>query len=983
MAAAQRSLTLRIRLLFLVAMATAPAAALIVHGAWQHRDDALSSAHAGARQLARLAAKEHEKAIESGRAVLETLAQIPAVSQLRSRPACEALVSKVLAGHPSYANIGVIQADGRVFCSALPVPDHLNLADRPYFRRAMETHRFAVGDYQVGRIPGLPGLNLAQPLLDARGRSKAVIFLSINLSWLGDLAKTVQLPPGVVLTAVDSEGTILARLPAAPHLIGSKVPEADRLEQVASASANRPFEAPDLEGVVRLWVYAPIYSGETSALYTRVGTDRNAVLAPVRRGIFTALSILAAVAVATVVLAIWGARLFVMKPLRAISDAVRALGEGKPGARTGLAHGDDEFGRLARAFDEMAAGIEVREARLAQLTESLQRSVRALRTVSKGNRTLLHAQEEHELCSSMCRVAVEVGGYRLAWVGYAQHDDQKSIRPVAWCGADGEFVSGLRASWADHERGMGIAGSAIRTGQVSYARDIRSEARVAPWREEALRHELLSGIAFPLIVDGSVIGAYSIYAAEPDAFDQEETEILQENALDLAFGIAMLRLREKQRKADEQIRFLAFHDSLTHLPNRTRLVQRLESQIEQAGRSGTSLALAAFDVDRFSDVNEALGYDHGDRLLGEIGSRLTQTAPPQGIVCRLGEDEFGVLMPGMNTDAAIEAVRRMLQAFDSPFELAGLQIDVRASAGIATFPTHGASADLLISRATTACGLAKRSGNPYEVGPTEAPEATARRLALAGELRRGIETSQLALFVQPKIAIATRSLCGAEALARWTHAQYGPIAPAEFVQLAERTGLIRSLTYWVLQTAARHKAAWREAGLGLPIAVNISARNLRDPELVRHAEKTCAALGLEPGAIELEITESALMDDPARALKLLQGLRDIGFQLAIDDFGTGYSSLGYLERFPVNAIKIDRSFVANMLSTEGSALIVRSTVDLAHNLGLTVTAEGVESADILDRLRDLGCDVAQGYFIARPFPAEQMPPWHDQSAWTG
>lgn len=977
----QPALTLRVRLLFLIALSVAPAVGLILHNAWERRSDVLSSVHGNALQLARLAAKEHEKIIESGRTVLETLAQIPAVNRLRSRSDCEGLLSRVLDGHRSYSNLGVIRADGRVFCSALRVPEGVNLADRSYFRRAMETRSFSVGDYQIGRITGQPGLNLAYPLLDERRRSQGVIFVSINLSWLGELARAVQLPPDVVLTAVDSEGTILARVPPAPQVIGNKVPELARLHEVIRDSARRPFEAPDPDGVTRLWTYAPIHTGTTTSLYIRIGTDRDAALAPVRREFSAALLVLLFVATMTVVLAVWGARVFVIRPLQAISEAARALGEGKVGTRTGLAHGNDEFGRLARVFDDMAGGIESREARLTQLTESLRRSVRALRTVSKGNRSLLQAQEEHELCVSMCRVAVEVGGYRMAWVGYAEHDERKSIRPVAWYGVDDGFLAGLRASWADSEQGMGIAGTAIRTGQPSYTRDIRSDARVAPWREEALKRGFLSGIAFPLVVEGSVIGAYSIYAAEADAFDEEEVEILRENALDLAFGIAMLRLRDRQRQANERIRHLAFHDALTELPNRTQLVQNLEAQIEMARKDGCSFALAAFDVDRFSDVNEALGYDQGDQLLREIGRRLKEASAREATVCRLGEDEFGVLLPRMDAASATEAVERLLRALDAPFELAGLQLDIRTSAGIAVFPTHGATADLLISRATTACGLAKRTGNPYEVGPTEPPEATARRLALASDLRRAIERGHLTLFVQPKIAIAERRLCGAEVLARWTHEQYGPIGPGEFVVLAERTGLIRPLTYWVLETAARQMTAWRESGLDCPLAVNISARNLRDPQLVRHAEQTCRALELEPGAIELEITESALMDDPARALKLLQALRDIGFRLAIDDFGTGYSSLGYLEKFPVNVIKIDRAFVANMLSNESSALIVRSTIDLAHNLGLSVTAEGVESAEVLDRLGDLGCDSAQGYFIARPFPAEEMPHWRRTSTW--
>ena len=350
------------------------------------------------------------------------------------------------------------------------------------------------------------------------------------------------------------------------------------------------------------------------------------------------------------------------------------------------------------------------------------------------------------------------------------------------------------------------------------------------------------------------------------------------------------------------------------------------------------------------------------------------------LVARMRGDEFGILLEVSDADHAAEAARQVLEALGTPFVLSDLSLDVSAAVGIALFPLHGSETTRLIRDADVAMRQAKKSGKGYAFYTAKQDEGGLRRLALAGELRRALEEDELVLHYQPKIDMRTDQVCGAEALVRWIHPQQGLIPPDEFIPLAEHTGLIKPLTDWVVEAALRQSSIWRQSGLVLPVAVNLSARNLQDAELLGKMEQLLTAWTAEAGWLELEITESAVMEDPEGALEILRRLNNLGFTLFIDDFGTGYSSLSYLKKLPMNAVKIDKSFVIDMLASTDSATIVRATVVLAHDLGLKVVAEGVENQTTWDRLAALGCDVAQGYHISKPLPAEQFKAWLDERA---
>jgi diguanylate cyclase (GGDEF)-like protein/PAS domain S-box-containing protein len=433
---------------------------------------------------------------------------------------------------------------------------------------------------------------------------------------------------------------------------------------------------------------------------------------------------------------------------------------------------------------------------------------------------------------------------------------------------------------------------------------------------------------------------------------------------------------EALRLQAEVNEYQAMHDALTGLPNRSLFRDRIERAVLSAKRGDARVAVLMMDLDRFKEINDALGHFTGDALLREIAGRLRSVLRESDTVARLGGDEFGLLLPTKSAQVDVIAViERIREALDQPVVLQDLPLAIEASIGVALFPDDGENVDTLLQRADVAMYTAKRENSAYSFYDEAADDYDPSRLTLVAELRRAIEERELVLYYQPKAVLATGEVRSVEALLRWNHPQRGLVMPDDFIPVAQQTGLIKPLTLYVVDEALRQCAAWQEEGLTLSIAVNLSMRNLLDVEFPAHVERLLDRWGVDPGLLEFEITESTMIADPIRTKLILDRLSSMGIRLSIDDFGTGYSSLAYLKRLPVNEIKIDRSFVMNMGVNEDDAAIVRSTIDLGRNLELEVVAEGVETAEVWEQLSSLGCASAQGYYLSRPVPPEDLRAW--------
>ena len=480
------------------------------------------------------------------------------------------------------------------------------------------------------------------------------------------------------------------------------------------------------------------------------------------------------------------------------------------------------------------------------------------------------------------------------------------------------------------------------------------------------------GMAAPLRENGVIVGVLVVTDRLDDmsTFDRDDARLFETLAGHAGVALANAGLVERVRHAAQATEHMSLHDPLTGLPNRLHFQQRLERRLGDTG----SAAVMLMDVDRFKEVNDTLGHDVGDQLLQEVGRRLQRLHAGDTVVARLGGDEFAVLLGG--DDVHVEGmVARITRDISEPVRIGGVTLDVTASIGIAATPTDGSSAALLLRRAEVAMYDAKGGLSGVARYSPERDPYSSRRLSIIGDLARALGERTLELHYQPQANPATGQVTGVEALLRWRHPVWGYVSPDEFVPLAEHTGLIRPLTQYVVETAIRQCVAWRDAGTPVLMAVNISARNLLEPDLIDNVARMLVQAGLPAGLLKLEVTESAIVAEPERALVALDRLVALGLSVSLDDFGTGYSSLTRLRSLPVTEVKIDRSFVRDLVAGGEDQAIVRAVISLGHHLGLRVVAEGVEDEATWRALQDLDCDLVQGYYLARPMPAPELSVW--------
>ncbi len=443
----------------------------------------------------------------------------------------------------------------------------------------------------------------------------------------------------------------------------------------------------------------------------------------------------------------------------------------------------------------------------------------------------------------------------------------------------------------------------------------------------------------------------------------DEIEVLERN---------FNRLADAVESETAALEYQALHDPLTELPNRKLINNRLQQEILRSHRSNKPLVLIMSDLNHFKEINDTLGHHVGDIVLQQAATRLFRTFRKTDSVARLGGDEFGILLPETSLEQAKMLSKKTVEAFEIPFVVEGNSLSVGISMGLAESPIHGDDVNILVQRADVAMYVAKRGKLGFSVYDPDLDTHSIGRLALMSEFRAAIENQSLEVLYQPKVDVQTNEIIGAEALLRWNHPDRGCIEPEEFIPLAEQTGLIKPLTSWVLEKAVQQCIEWKKIWPNFNMSVNLSVHNLHDVALLDQVRRMIKEYDMQPSCLTLEVTEGDIMTDPIRAKEILEALSMMGVTISIDDFGTGYSSLSYLKQLPVEEIKIDKSFVMEMIDDENDAVIVKATIELAHNLGLKIVAEGVKDQETWDRLRLLNCDIAQGFFISRPITAQEF-----------
>ena len=757
----------------------------------------------------------------------------------------------------------------------------------------------------------------------------------------------------------------------------------------------------------------------------------------------------------------------------------------------------DEDGNIIGA-SKISRDITVRK----HAERDLANTPRALKTLSACSAALIHAVDEAELLDMLCRLIVEIGGYRMGWVGRAENDADRIVRPVAWFGAGTDYLSQVKITWADDEWGRGPTGTAIRFGVVQVNQNYFTNPAVAVWSPRAIEHGYQASIALPLRFAAGDLGALTIYAAESDAFDPAEVQLLNELADNVAYGIDSLRNRAERetladrirklslaveqspesvaitdldgcieyvneaflrntgytrdeligqnprilqsgktphethvglwralvagevwkgelynkrkdgseytelaiispirdaagvithyvgvkeditakKQAEERIHHLAYYDSLTDLPNRRLLIERLQAALAANTQGNRLGALFYIDLDNFKTINDTLGHNLGDELLKQVATRLRESVAPGDTLAGLGGDDFIVLVPDLGTDPlqakakARDFGHRIVACFHTPFSLDRTQCRASPSIGVAIFGHAQDTVEEILKQVDMAMYRAKDAGrNALRFFDAEMQAAVIAQATLEADLHAALNHDEFLLHYQIQVD-GTGKPIGAEALVRWQHPQRGLVAPGIFIGAAEKTGLIVPIGAWVLETACAQLAAWasRPEMWQLTLAVNVSARQFRRPDFVQQCLDIFARTGVDPNHLKLEPTESLLHEDVEDTVAKMSALREHGVRFALDDFGTGYSSLTYLRRLPLDQLKIDQSFVRDIPAEPNACVIARTIIALGQSLGLAVIAEGVETAAQRAFLQDNGCRQYQGYFFGRPVLAGEF-----------
>ncbi len=609
-------------------------------------------------------------------------------------------------------------------------------------------------------------------------------------------------------------------------------------------------------------------------------------------------------------------------------------------------------------------GEDITERALAE--EKIKRLNRMHAVLSGINTTIVRVQDRQELFLEACRIAVEAGQFKLAWIATLDREAAR-LTPVASHGLGVDYLQLMPLGLDEQDASSyGLAGRAIKERKAIVSDDMASDPRVL-LSAEAARRGLHSVAVFPLSAGEEIVGVLALYSGDVGFFDADEMKLLRELAGDISFALDHLA-------KGERLDYLAYYDTLTGLANPTLFRERLTQLLTIAAAEPSKLAVALLDIDHFRTINDSLGRQGGDELLKQVAARLGRESGNPGTVARFGPARFAIVFHDIEHESEVAHKLEELDrhCLGDAFLVDGNEIRIAGKSGIAVYPSDGIDAETLLQNAEFALRKAKASGEIRVFYTQEMTQIIAERITMENRLRLALEKEEFVLHYQPKVDLTTREIQGVEALLRWQSPDLGLVPPLKFISILEQTGMIVDVGAWVLRRAALDHKDWLRQNLVAPrVAVNVSAIQLRHRDFVDVVKRTLAEGAKEPG-IDIEITESVIMDDVAGAIEKLKTIRDLGVSIAIDDFGTGYSSLGYLARLPVHSLKIDRSFIMTMVDNPDTMTLVSTVISLAHSLRLKVVAEGVETEEQAKVLRLLRCDEMQGYLVGRPVPVKEL-----------
>jgi len=952
---------LRTRILLIVALTSLPAFAIFLSYAVSDRRNALSQAAAQVSTYARLKIDYYGEFATRTRGMLESLAATPTITS-GQQPDCSKILANLLARAPDYADFGVVNTDGQLLCSAVPVTNNFNLLGRDSIHGALRSGDFTVSGYELGTVTHEPIVTLAQPITDKNnGVVTGVVYASVSLEFLGRLDGSALLPPGNVFYLIDGQGLILVARPA-------EMPPGTRQKLVVGTQWKNTdtFFGRDQHGRQMLYGRAKLHvDTDASDLYAMVGVPTEVILAAPNRLLIRNLSLTTVFLILLGLIAWFGSDLLVLRQLRTLLAAARRIGSGDFGTQVKII-GSGELAELGWTFNRMTETLHQRQTETQLHIEQTKRINRLYQVISAVNDAILRLRDRKLLLQEACRVSVELGGFYFAWAGDVDVE-QDWVQPVAYTGEGAVYFQNLRLSVrADIPEGQGIVGRAVRAGGYAVSNNIEADTGMRQWWRGARAQGYRSAGAFVLKNEGRAIGVLAVYSQEPGYFNADEIQLMQKVASDISYGLEHIAKIERAE-------YLENFDTLTGLPNKNYFLARLEVEVARA-QTTQKIVVVVVQLKELDRINDTLGYTSGDDAIKQAAAAITAQLRPIDVLARVGDQTLGIILSDVNQQQELPIlVARAVQAFPLILDMQQHKIMLSIVAGVATYPLDALNAANLYRQAELMLhATASETGTPYRFYTPEIDRQSAERYRIDTELRYALERKELSLVYQPIVGTAARGVVAMEALLRWNSPKLGAVAPVNFIPIAEENGELLRIGYWVMEQVCRDIQHWKSRNQKLvPVSINVSARQLQDSEFAERVKELLTRFHHSASLLRLEITESQLMGTSEAVTRQLEGLRSWGVHLALDDFGTGYSSISYINQLPVDTVKIDRSFIMRLDDVTTNEAMVKSIIGLARSVILKVVAEGVETERQFEILKSLGCDYVQGYLISKPIPAEQ------------